>query len=1436
MPVSVRRRRLHRVLSAGIGGLLTAGLLPAPLGAAAWAAPRPSAAAAAHAPDAQAPDEDSALEQAKRTGREVEVTSLRGESADVVATPAGKLQARQYLRPVRTRASGSWRDIDTDLAKTSDGTVAPKAAVVDLTFSGGGDKPLVSLRKAGRELELSWPGTLPAPVLDGAQATYPDVLPGVDLRMGAQADGFTQLLIVKSAQAAASSQLAQLRLKLSAVGMDVKETTAGGLEALDKGAGSPVFEAPTPLMWDSSTGGKTSAVRKGLKSVPAKGKAARAAGRVSASGVEGDEPSAGESGKLAPVGVDVPAGQDQVVLKPDADVLKGKDTVYPVYIDPQWSTPRATSWTMASKYWASSPQWKFNGDHDAGMGYCDWNHCQPEDTKRLFYQIPTSAFAGKSVLSAEFVVRNTWSASCKEKEVELWRTRPISSSTTWNSQNESGFWQKQLASDSFAHGYEGCSAKDAEFGVRSAVQEAADNKWPTLTFGLKAGSESDALAWKRFSDKAYLRVTYNRPPPQVRPSQLTMEYGGTCKKSGAPARIRTRGKIHANHVTDPDHDRVQVQFQASWDAGDGKGTTARWKPGLTTAKQSGWDFVVSLPASIPTNKTVSWAVRTYDGAQYSPWSFTGSAEACYFVLDTTVPAAPTVSSGEYPPSDPENPDDPWLDGVGQYGTFTVADSHRDVNRYVYGINGDPSSKSTVTTSAGAARNISVQPEKPGLNFVTVQAFDTAGNSSEIRTYRFRVKAGQPERATWQFDEPAGAAEAKGSTPARAADLHGGATPGADGVVGTALSLNGTDGYAATDIPVVDTSRGFSVSAWVRPSQIPDHPAIVATQPGNHRPGFELYYSADLKRWVFNQYTADSPDAGIARAMAAQPGGVTANAWTHLVGAYDSTAKVLQLYVDGKLAGQTPYTTAWNARRGLQLGAGSYGGTPGSFFPGSIDEVQVFDKSVSAGEVTRLYNKERIHGPGRPARAVFPLDEPAAAQQVTAHGEVLPAVLHGGAEPGTAGVAGNALTLDGKDDHASVDAAHFNTERSYAVTAWARVTDATRNQTVVAQDGSFLSAFYLSYEASGGVWSARLASKDATDGNVTQQRIASKQKASIGKWVHLAAVHDTIDNTVSLYVNGILQGSTAATQAWYGDGGLQIGRALYRGAYTDYLTGQIDDVRVFDRPVSEGEIHQLVQRRPVLTGRWQFDQAADPGANSVARGPAMTLGGGAKQVPGAGFLGDGGLVLDGKQQDYASSTLPFDTTESFTVTAWVQAASVPSRPSALVSAEGTNTSSFVSGFIPNLKDPTAEGFWTLAMPRADTVDAELDWAGNAQSFNSVTDWNHLAVVYDGFAKQARIYVNGQLGEAACIDGNDDGQADDAACIEAVPWAENVISFKALKSLQLGRDKGHGSFGDYWPGAIDDVWTFQGALSDAQINQLSSAWVGLPTEVPNVPDGG
>ncbi|WP_405799854.1 hypothetical protein [Streptomyces sp. NBC_01506] len=139
---------------------------------------------------------------------------------------------------------------------------------MEITFSGGGDGPLVTMERAGRSLELAWPRGVPAPELAGDTATYRDILPAVDLRLGAMPDGFTQLLVVKTQEAATNPELTELRLKLAA---------------------EPGEE----------------------------------------------EPGAGESGRLAPVEVDVAQDGRELVLTPDPSLLNGSDTVYPVFIDPQ---------------------------------------------------------------------------------------------------------------------------------------------------------------------------------------------------------------------------------------------------------------------------------------------------------------------------------------------------------------------------------------------------------------------------------------------------------------------------------------------------------------------------------------------------------------------------------------------------------------------------------------------------------------------------------------------------------------------------------------------------------------------------------------------------------------------------------------------------------------------------------------------------------------------------------------------------------------------------------------------------------------------------------------------------------------------------------------------------------------------------------------------
>ncbi|MYW08088.1 LamG domain-containing protein [Streptomyces sp. SID2563] len=1425
----MRTRGSAGVLSGVLGLAVVAGLVPATASAAPAAKPG-SSTVSEEGGEASAGETglEAARADAKRMGKPVEVMSMRGESSDVYATPDGNLQAHQYLQPVRARVGGQWKAIDTDLAVAAGGAVAPKVAAVGLEFSGGGDAPLVKMTRAGRELALSWPDALPKPVLDGATATYKDVLPGVDLRMGAQKTGYTQLLVVNSAEAAANPKLSELRLKLSAEGMTVVRTDDGGFQAVDKGAQGPVFEAPTPMMWDSS----------GAAEAAPEGVASRTAASASP---EGDEPAATESGKLAEVGLDVPADGDELVLTPDADVLRGEDTTYPVFIDPQVSTPdKAAAWTMVSEYWASSPQWKFNGESTAGLGFCDWSYCAPHDTKRLFYRITTSAFAGKNIISAFFSVKNTWSASCSPRSVELWRTKGISSSTTWNSQNASGFWIDKLKSESFAYGFDGCSAKQAEFDVKSAVQEAANGKWSTMTFGMRAASESDGYAWKRFSDEAFLTVTYNLPPKQVKMSQLEMQYGGACTRyDKAPPHVRDLGKIYANNITDPDGDKVAVQFQANWVDDN---ITHWWKPALTSYKASGDRFIISLPATLPKNIQINWYVRVYDGRQYSPWSHAGSATGCYFTYDPDAPPTPKITSLDYPQSSDDMGDnDPWFDGIGKYGTFQLKGAS-DVVKYWYGINVNPSSKNTLTTSGGAAKSIKILPPKVGVNTITAQAVDAAGNVSAPFSYHFKVRAGQPERASWQFDENGGATQAVGSAPERTATLHGSPIRGVTGVQKEAVEFDGVDDYADTGVPVLDTDHGFAVAAWVKLSKMPDKAAVIAAQPGNNCPGFELYYSASYNRWVFNQYDSDTQGAGLTRVMAPAAGGVEAGKWTHLVGAYNEAAKRIELYVDGQMVGQTPLPSAWNARRGLIIGASSYDGPATNFFPGAIDDVQLFDRSVSASEVTKLHTHAAVGDPGSPARTTFSMDDTAdengIADTTVLRGRagVLPAVFKGGVTAGVSGVSGKAAQFDGTaNGYARVgqtSGPHVNTQRSFTVSAWAKLKTTPDHAAIIAaQAGHERPGFELYYSSTLKRWAFNQYESDTGGASVIRAVQPEGKAVNAGEWAHLVGVHDTVADTLTLYVNGALAGSTVLHGAFNADQSMFIGAGSYSDSIGNNFPGTIDDVRLYDRPVSAAEVQQLFRQSPVIKGRWQFEQATSSTPPTVAdatpENRPMSLYGNAQL--GTGRVDDHGLDLDGVGAYAATSTMPVDTSASFTVTAWVRAAATPDHSMAALSAEGANRSAFDVRFQPDPDDPEGLGRWELSLPDKDESTATVSSVASTEFF-SVTDWNHLAVVYDGFAKEIRLYVNGSLQDAPCEDAEGDEQPDDPACKDIAAWAGDALSFKASKSFQVGRAKGDAS-GTYFAGSVDDVWAFQGALDDSQIQQLRGSYFDIPTEVPS-----
>lgn len=266
-----------------------------------------------------ASSEESASARAVASGEPVEVLSARTEYSQTVANPDGTFTLTQSTEPQRARAAdGSWRDIDVTLQRYPDGRVGPKSAVVELSFSGGGSgSGMLTAGRGEQELRLGWPGSLPAPTLNGATATYPDVLAGVDLQLTATAEGYREVLAVKTAEAAANPELEKIKLTATGDGLSVVPGAGGGVRAVDAD-GNAVFRGPAGRMWDSAgddvTGSRTRSrsVRSGEQQSEDNSKGGRA------------QPGKGDATAELPVIV----GDGSVSVEPDLELLRGEKTAY----------------------------------------------------------------------------------------------------------------------------------------------------------------------------------------------------------------------------------------------------------------------------------------------------------------------------------------------------------------------------------------------------------------------------------------------------------------------------------------------------------------------------------------------------------------------------------------------------------------------------------------------------------------------------------------------------------------------------------------------------------------------------------------------------------------------------------------------------------------------------------------------------------------------------------------------------------------------------------------------------------------------------------------------------------------------------------------------------------------------------------------------------
>jgi hypothetical protein len=856
--------------------------------------------------------DESASQRAVSAGERVEVMEKRTDTSQTFANPDGTFTLEQSNVPVRTKRNDEWLELDPTLRTDGDGRVRPRATALEMSFSGGGSDPLIALKSEGHEMKLTWPNSLPEPTVDDDSVTYANVFPDVDLKITATPISYSEVLVVKTPQAARLPELQGLELGVEAPNLTVQKVDGGAIVAKDD-FGKAVFTGAQPVMWDSR----------------GEAKAPTDEDRTEAP-LEGD--------KVVPILVEV--DQDSLSIAPSPALVNDAAAEYPLHIDPPLTGVQMGR-AMINQAFPSTASWLWSGPE--GVGYQSF---EPWSRKRLMFKMAIPGLAGTHVVSAVFSAFSTWAASCTKKEVQLWKTANFGSGVNWNVGSGSNVWLKRLGSATDAVGRDECTpnGKLIEFSALTAVSEQASANSGYVYLGLRAADESDSMAWKRFRSDVRLAIIYNNRP-QVSGRRTIGPSMGCSTVKEQPIVVNTAGPRPQVNIIDKDVQSSYAQFEF-WKSGE---TQPRWRansPALPAHVDTTFQPEVDA-GNLDTNVLLAWRVRAFDGIDWSNWS-----TFCWYWVDTSRPAPPSIAVSGTDPHPPGVPIGVRFDP--EPGTELVG------FRYTIGNSEDPTSGLLPLSTP----TFSFTPEKAGLIYLKAWSEDRAGNqSSSPEVLPINVGAGT-RTAKWAMDEGSGTSLADGSPNGITMNLGptvewttGDRWPDVDD---RAIRMPGDATAATAAHDILDSANSFTVSIRVRPGPAATRQVAMSED----RPGTSSFLlgldSQDLTdpedpkaTWSFS---IPDPDGTGELTVQSAPIPYEPSGWTYLTGIYNAVRRTLTLWVNAEPAGELENVSppASDGVGPLRLGFAIGNGVPSYFFDGDVDDARVYP--VAVPESTILTDK------------------------------------------------------------------------------------------------------------------------------------------------------------------------------------------------------------------------------------------------------------------------------------------------------------------------------------------------------------------------------------------------------------------------------------------------------------------------------------------------
>lgn len=615
---------------------------------------------------------------------------------------------------------------------------------------------------------------------------------------------------------------------------------------------------------------------------------------------------------------------------------------------------------------------------------------------------------------------------------------------------------------------------------------------------------------------------------------------------------------------------------------------------------------------------------------------------------------------------------------------------------------------------------------------------------------------------WKLNEVSGTTVSDSSGNGRNGTASG--TLWTTGKIGGGLKFDSVNDFVDFS-DILDASSGdMTVASWVKFDQLDQDQNIIGK-----RHSADPWYS-----WIFAIGDTNMPYFCVNNTSAQwycsgyYNGDISTGNWYHLVGV--KSGNNLSFYVNGS------NSITWNDTilgtvlgSDSELGFNTYPGW-GNNFSGTIDDVRIYSRALTPADVSELYTGLVGHWKFNESTGTVATDSTAEGNNGTVSGATWT----------TSGMIENALSFNGASSVTKTGSATvLKPSTEVSVSAWIKAgsTD-TGGSEIVSMGDSYavrldttgnIRFFYYN----GTTWVSTVTSGVNLKNNLWHYVVAQKTSSS-----------------VEIYVDGVLKITSANTGTiTYNQGAnFVIGKHGNGDAIYDF-TGLIDDVRIYNRPLTAQEISTAyVNATSDLVAHWKLNEGSGTaisdssgnGRNGVMNGATWTTG---NIGAGLSFDGINDYINLGDILDAGSGNM--------TVTAWVKFGALNANQK--IAIKSHSLSPWLSwqlqlwGSQPQTNG--VEPMFTLA-----TTDIGYYSAGYWGEISADT-WYHISGVKNG--NSLLFYLNGTTNDT---------------------WSDTISGTVQNGDGSLWIGSGWNGTDEPFNGVIDDVRIYNRALTSEEIYAL------------------